>query len=108
MYTRVLDTSCCLLPVSADGSVLRFEPGCVANLLPPGLTEDSASIVVTITDSKNRVEYKLENFLSKDYRVSKEHVVFGGFKMKLSELSVHIGYKFVFEDLKEITDPVLG
>jgi hypothetical protein len=70
-------------------------------------TTQGLKVVIFLSDGISTAEFEFENFLSKDYKFDGEHVRFGGIRMKLHQLCIHVGYKIIFNDLASITEPGL-
>jgi len=89
-----------------DGNV-SLEPGKIFELLPSEFANVQWPLCVLVSDGTNSVEYSMSTFLSKSYRVVGKHVKFGSKRLKLSNLSISVGFKFLIEDLSPMTEPEL-
>jgi len=102
MYSLAVNTSSCFSPGDGDSSKFTFEPGYVLENLPKQLFNTAYTPIVLITDGVETLEYTLETFLSKDYRTDGKTIRFGGKRIAISDLSITIGFKVIFENIEEL------
>jgi hypothetical protein len=104
MNSRVFNVASCVVPDGSKDNTLRFEPGNVLSQLPMNWSQTDPGLIVLVRDEGTSLEFRLETFLSKDYRVNGEFVWFSGKRLKLSRLTLHIGYKISLADLDAMTE----
>jgi len=106
-YSKVIDVRDCIVSVSSDTDEKHLEPGRVLSALPIDPTAMNSIMVVRITDGTKSVEYETDTFLSKTYPIRNDSIRFGSVAIKVNLLSIMVGWKFLIEDLRSITEPGL-
>jgi hypothetical protein len=104
VYSRIVDVNSALVCDSLNDGNVSLEPGKLVEMLPSELKNVEWPLYVLVTDGTESVEYDMTTFMSRAYRVVGKNVRFGSKKLKLSKLSVSIGFKLLLEDLQLITD----
>jgi hypothetical protein len=108
VYSTATDISGCLVKVSSCPDTYEFEPSAVVRSTPFYIPETGHDLVVQITDGSRSVEYKLDEFLSKGYKVINKKVKFGMISIDIDEMTVMIGYKIIIIGDSPVVDTVMG
>lgn len=93
-----------MLPESEIQESVSLEPGKIFQAIPKELLDLDYVLVVLVTDGKERLEYTMQTFLRRPYKITGNTIRFGSKKLKLEQLSVTIGIKYLIESVSEITD----
>lgn len=96
----ILNTTAIAIPIKSvickaisDEDTDTLEPSLIVGILPQGLYESDLPFYITLSDEANRVKFKLQTFMSKQYRVKGGYVVFGSVRLRLNEISATISLK---------------
>jgi hypothetical protein len=106
-YSTVIDVNSCMVAVGDGTEEMQFEPGRALSPLQLEWHLAKYPIVVVISDGAQSVEYDLETFISKTYRLNNGSIRFGALKFQLCSLHIMIGWKLLLEDLASITETAL-
>jgi hypothetical protein len=104
IYSKIVDVANCMVTTDSVTSSQELEPGYLLSCVPSEWFRYQSQLIVLVRDGSREIEYKMDNFMSKTYRVSHGKVHFGIFKMDLTSISITIGLKIILEHLGPITD----
>jgi hypothetical protein len=104
VYSRIENVSSCLVYEHGSDGPRLLEPGYVLRALPKTWLDQETTLVVVLTDGKEKLEFELNSFLSKAYNVDGAYVRFGAKRLKLNGLSIHVGVKILLEDLSGLNN----
>jgi len=108
VYSKIQSVASCLVTDTSDPPNIVLEPGYIIDNLPKLWLNLPYPVVVLVTDGKQRVEYSLDAFIAKTYKVKDKHVRIGPYQMLLSEMVVYVSVKVLLEDFSGIEDNELG
>jgi len=94
----------CIITDTGDPAKYELEPGYILRDLPKGWIAQECAIVITVTDNTNTLEFRLDKFLSKSYRITGDKVRIGSELLQLNRLAITVGFKILLEDLDSMTD----
>lgn len=103
VYSRIIPVSSCIVKDASSSDPEEFEPASVIQFVPDELIKSEYTVVVTISDGDQSLEYNLDTFMSKTYSVRNGKIRFGAIGMSITSLVIMVGLKFYIEDLINIT-----
>jgi len=81
---------------------VSFEPGKLFGQLPDIFTKTQSMITIMISDGHQELEYDFNTFMSKSYPITDRFIRFGSLRMKVSNITMTVGYKCRILDLSEL------
>lgn len=102
VYSAILPVADCLVEEELHGGTYSLEPSKVFNRLPRAILDLDIPIVVRLSDGEESMEFNLQGFLMRSYKVRNGLVRIGTKRFKLNQLSISCGIKFLVEDLSNI------